>query len=169
MYRRVLFTTDGSEFASDAIPEVARLAGPDTEVVVVQAVDALDRVMVQMTPVGFDPQNMSGPTTEAVAQVVTARHHSARRHLDEAEARLRRAGVTHVSLRVLEGLPGPAIVEAAEENRCDVIVMATHGRSGVRRAVLGSVADYVVRNTRRAPVLLVPPTCVREERRTGGA
>ena len=71
-------------------------------------------------------------------------------------AALQAAGITRTETMILQGLPGSAIVEAADESDCDVIVMATHGRSGLRRTVLGSVADYVVRNV-SVPVLLVRP------------
>jgi len=50
-----------------------------------------------------------------------------------------------------------AIVEYAKEHRADYIAMATHGRSGLRRLLLGSVAELVVRHA-TVPVLLYPPT-----------
>ena len=62
-----------------------------------------------------------------------------------------------MTTRIVEGPPGPTIVEEVHENSCDLIVMATHGRSGIRRAVLGSVADYVVGNATDVQVLLVRP------------
>ncbi len=56
-----------------------------------------------------------------------------------------------------EGKPGPRIVEVSENEGCDLIVMSTHGRSGFRRALLGSVASYVVNHVEDAAVLLVRP------------
>ena len=64
-----------------------------------------------------------------------------------------------VSIEVAEGVPGDAVVEAAQRLGCDLVIMATHGRSGLGRAVLGSVADHVVRHVHSA-VLLVRPTNV---------
>jgi nucleotide-binding universal stress UspA family protein len=52
---------------------------------------------------------------------------------------------------------GAAIGEAARRERVDLIAMATHGRGGLGRAVLGSVADAVVRGGGTIPVLLVHP------------
>lgn len=55
---------------------------------------------------------------------------------------------------VREGSPRPAIVDAAVELNCQMIVMGTHGRSGLAHLLLGSVAEYVVRNS-KVPVLTV--------------
>lgn len=61
---------------------------------------------------------------------------------------------------VKEGDAASVIVQTAKENNCDLIVMGTHGRSGLGRMALGSVADQVVRQT-ACPVLLVKaPTLV---------
>ena len=65
----------------------------------------------------------------------------------------RRQGVT-VQFLVWEGEPGPSIVDAAEAEQADLIVVGTRGRSRVERMVLGSVSDHVVRHT-HCPVLVV--------------
>ena len=65
----------------------------------------------------------------------------------------RRLGVS-VSFLVWEGEPGPAIVEAAESEAADLIVVGTRGRNRVERWVLGSVSDHVVRHA-PCPVLIV--------------
>jgi universal stress protein A len=63
--------------------------------------------------------------------------------------------VTHL---ILEGDPAEVIVDVAREHGCDLIVMGTHGRSGLGRLVLGSVAEQVIRHapcpvlTSKAPV-----------------
>ena len=71
------------------------------------------------------------------------------------EAVERRAGEdVDVRTTVLEGSPGRDIVEFAVDEDCDLIVMGTHGRAGVDRWILGSVAERVVRNS-TVPVLTV--------------
>jgi nucleotide-binding universal stress UspA family protein len=55
---------------------------------------------------------------------------------------------------VREGSPRPVIVDAALELNCQMIAMGTHGRSGLAHLLLGSVAEYVVRNS-KVPVLTV--------------
>ncbi len=74
----------------------------------------------------------------------------------ELAARAAEAAAAGIPTRtmVLRGAPAPAVVRAAEENRATLIVMGTRGRGGVRRLLLGSVAERVVR-TAPCPVLTV--------------
>ncbi len=71
----------------------------------------------------------------------------------EAEA----AGAYRVETRVLQGAPASEIIEFARTYRCDLIVMGTHGRTGIKHALIGSIAEKVVR-TAPCPVLTVRPT-----------
>jgi nucleotide-binding universal stress UspA family protein len=61
--------------------------------------------------------------------------------------------------RVLVGSPGPAIIEIAKACEADLIVMGTHGRSGLSRLIMGSVAEYVLRHA-PCPVLTIKPGTV---------
>jgi nucleotide-binding universal stress UspA family protein len=58
---------------------------------------------------------------------------------------------------VVVGMPSQAIIESAEAEKADLIVMATHGRTGFKHLILGSVAERVVR-TASCPVLTIRPT-----------
>jgi len=60
-----------------------------------------------------------------------------------------------------------SILQCAAENRCDLIVMSSHGRSGVQRAVLGSVAETVSRHS-PVPVLIVPTLPKSNQAHAGG-
>jgi nucleotide-binding universal stress UspA family protein len=66
-------------------------------------------------------------------------------------------GITH---RLDEGDPTTLILQAARASRCDLIVMGTHGRTGLKRLLMGSVADQVVRKA-PCPVLTVKAPCSR--------
>jgi nucleotide-binding universal stress UspA family protein len=79
---------------------------------------------------------------------------AARRRLASLQRQARRAGVAVSSRVVRSGRPFAAIVEAARRRRADLIVLGTQGRSGVRGAVLGSVAERVASHA-RCPVLTV--------------
>lgn len=61
-----------------------------------------------------------------------------------------------IKTRVLVGSAGPAIVETAKAVQADLIVMGTHGRSGLMRVLMGSVAEYVLRHA-PCPVLAIKP------------
>jgi nucleotide-binding universal stress UspA family protein len=64
-----------------------------------------------------------------------------------------------VARRVVVGIPYRKIVDVAEEETIDLIVMTTHGRTGLSHLVMGSVAEKIVR-TAPCPVLTIRPTCV---------
>jgi nucleotide-binding universal stress UspA family protein len=78
----------------------------------------------------------------------------AMQYLHEVSKRLKTDGIENVSERLLQGQPAEAIVSLAHEIPGSLIAMTTHGRSGVQRWLLGSVADRVIRHS-AAPVLLV--------------
>jgi nucleotide-binding universal stress UspA family protein len=97
----------------------------------------------------------TGPLTDPVeAQVHVMRE--AEEYLAGAQARVKAAGVAAVELSAWYGPPAEAIVEAARHRHADLIVMSSHGRSGLGRLVLGSVAETVLRGT-RVPILLIRP------------
>jgi universal stress protein A len=61
-----------------------------------------------------------------------------------------------VTTRVMAGAPGAVIVELAREGHADLIVMGTHGRTGLTRLLMGSVAEYVMRHA-QCPVMTIKP------------
>ncbi|MBI4538500.1 MAG: universal stress protein [Gemmatimonadetes bacterium] len=77
-------------------------------------------------------------------------------YLEGLAERLRREGFSVRTHIFLGAHPALGILEYAEKNPTDIIAMATHGRSGVARLLVGSVADKVVRGT-HAPLLLYRP------------
>jgi nucleotide-binding universal stress UspA family protein len=68
--------------------------------------------------------------------------------------RLEREGRSRIEAHLWYGPPAAAIAEVARAEKVDLIVMATHGRGGLERLVLGSVAESVLRGT-RVPILIV--------------
>ena len=81
------------------------------------------------------------------AQVAAVRE--AEEYLASAARRLAERGMKNVETHVWYGPPAAAIVEAAQVEKVDLIVMSTHGRSGLGRLILGSVAESVLRGTRK--------------------
>ena len=127
--------------------------------------EQLQTVLVPLdgTPEGALALSLAVPLARACHARIVLVHASpssrqaAESHADGIAARLRRVGVVAEG-RGAVGQPGTAIVSTADDVDADLIVMSTHGRSGPVRAVLGSVAEDVVRRCQR-PVLLVrhPP------------
>lgn len=137
---RILVPLDGSTLAEAALTKAVPLAkeAGGASIVLVRATEA-------SAIAGGDP-------IEAQVAVVK----EAEAYLEAVAARVRESGVKEVSTSVWYGPPAPAIVEAADMTRADVIVMSTHGRSGLGRLVLGSVAESVLRGT-HIPILLLRP------------
>ncbi len=150
MYRRILLTDDGSEVSRAAIPHAAALAGDSTSVLVLRVSDAE----------GEPPDSVSAESWGAYAERARGGEPpvEAEPHLSDVVAALQQAGVRDIGSLVVKGDAGPAIVEVAERMGSDIVVMSTTGRGGVRRAILGSVADHVVRHLRGIPVLLCRST-----------
>lgn len=163
MYRSALLTVDGSEVATAAVAQLPNVVGGEATVLVVEVIDSVGRILAQSSPAGFEYAG-AGLNQETLRALVDEQRARANEHLAAARTQLQHAGIRNVEPRVLEGVPGPEIVELAHAEHVDVVVMATHGRSGLTRTVLGSVADYVVRHLRGIPVLLIHPDG--ESRRT---
>ena len=85
------------------------------------------------------------------------REASAREYLENIAGRLRDEGVSVQTRVVVAPHAAPVILEEAQTQRCDFIALATHGRSGVRRMLLGSIADKVIRGA-SGPILVYRPT-----------
>jgi nucleotide-binding universal stress UspA family protein len=133
----ILVPLDGSALAEAALPKALELAEVSgARVLLVRAAQA------STLPVA-DP-------TAAQVKVVT----EAEAYLAEVQARLTRQGRVPVETSVWYGPAAYAIVEAARIRRVDQIVMTTHGRSGLGRLLLGSVAESVLRGT-TTPILLL--------------
>jgi nucleotide-binding universal stress UspA family protein len=142
MYQRVLIPLDGSELAEAILPFAEHVAGPlDAEVVLLQVVEPPSPIA------GLGTGGIIGPDALFLRQV------EARRYLDTVARRLQAKGLR---VRTILGLGPPAseIAATARAERADLIAMTTHGRSGFRRAILGSVADEVLRSS-AIPVLAV--------------
>lgn len=158
MYQKIMLPLDGSDVARAALRHasgVARATGG--EIVLVQVIDSAAQILAQTASATIEPLPSGPISAEIVHEAVAAQREAAKATLEAAAQLLREDGVTALSTRVLEGSPGEVITSAAAELGCDLIVMATHGRSGIRRAILGSVTDHVVRHTPGIAVLLVHP------------
>lgn len=145
--RTILICTDGSELANEAARQGLSLLAPGDRHVLVTVVDSADAALGAQVS-GFAGSSVSPEEVDRGRQLL----------LDEGTAVLRRVaaelGLGDAELQVFEGDPGPVVCRVAAELAADAIVMGSRGRGGVRRALLGSVSDHVVRNA-PCPVLIV--------------
>jgi len=145
MYQKVLVPLDGSELAECALSHVRSLVKDGTA----QEVTLLHIVRIDVPGADVDLSALREPAFAA-----------ARKYLAERESGLVSAGVK-VKTEVLEANWTPSsITEYAQKNGMDLIVMSTHGYSGFKRMMLGSVSHGVL-NQSPVPVLLIRPEACR--------
>ena len=144
MYQHILVPIDGSDAGRQGLMEALRLA---------TAWKATLRLLYVTCVYPFELEMANPADAEGYRRSLKER---ARHLLRDAEIPVRKAGVTvETAVRELErGTPASAIAQEAAGSRCDLVVMGTHGRSGIARAVAGSNAEEVVRKC-VVPVLVV--------------
>jgi nucleotide-binding universal stress UspA family protein len=145
-FKRMLIATDGSRLSARAVDAGIRLAAATGARVTVFHATA-------EFPVTPFPEYAISSDAAAVDAWEKAQQRRARRILSAARARAERAGVPCVtrSAQVLQ--PHLAILEAAKHGKCDLIVMASHGRRGVKALILGSETQKLLART-PLPVLV---------------
>jgi nucleotide-binding universal stress UspA family protein len=134
---KILVPLDGSMLAEAALPTACDFAARDGAAI------SLLRAAEATTLRGADAVE---------AQVSAVRE--AEEYLAAVVRRLEDKGIRRVETHVWYGPAAAAIVEAASAQKVDLVVMCTHGRSGLGRLVLGSVAESVLRGT-TTPILVV--------------
>lgn len=139
MYDRILVPTDGSETVDDVMDTALDLA--DHHGAAVHFLYVADSNRPNLAAANEDDRDPLLARGESVV---------------EDDARRARERDLDVITVVREGAPAPTIVEYAEETGIDLVVMPTHGRTGVSRLVLGSITEQVVRAS-EIPVLAIRP------------
>ena len=153
MYKKILVPLDGSKLAESVLPHVESLAtcSPGAEVMLVSVTERVTGFRVV--------DDYSEPSGERLApEAVGKQERAARKYLGRIAKDLEAKGIK-VLTEVLLGKPAEEITLFATNEGCDLIVMASHGRSGPSRWAHGSVAEKVFR-ANCAPLLLVrAPGC----------
>lgn len=146
MFKNILIPTDGSRPSEKAVKHgvaLAKLVGARVTGFFA-APPATPIVYRDILPVGFaqPPQH---------AQMI---ERTAARYLDFIARAAKNAGVPFEAVKTTSDYPGDSILATAKKKRCDLIVMATHGRRGVRGMLLGSETQKVLAQS-KIPVLVV--------------
>lgn len=131
-FQRILCPIDFSETSDKALRYAERMAGTvGAEVVVLHAFEL---------PASYDYPGQTRPIDPALRQ--------------RLETLLPASPQVHFRHVLHAGVPGDVICWLAQDQKCDLIVMGTHGRTGLKHLLLGSVAEHVLRHA-RCPVLVV--------------
>ena len=154
MYKKILVPLDGLKLAECALPHVEKLAksGIAKEIVLL-------RVCESPSIIADYPEGKNKTWDKHVERMTTNAQQQCDLYIYDVEKSLKDKGFK-VKAESCLGKPAEEIVDCANKNEVDLIVMASHGRSGVSRWAYGSVADKVLRSI-CVPVLLVKaPGCV---------
>ena len=147
MYKKIMVPLDGSQVAECVIPHIERIAGKSTaRVVLVTVVEPLD----------IPTRGQIAISDEEIKQIDNEGKNEATKYLKQVSSRLTAAGVNTDTV-ILTGKPADSIASYAVNNGVDLIIMATHGRSGISKIFWGSVAEKILRAT-DIPVLLIKTT-----------
>jgi nucleotide-binding universal stress UspA family protein len=145
MYKKIMVPLDGSELAECVLPHVEAF---------VKAFNVSDVILVRVV----EPENLpyrieGGIAPEIVAEKEAGRKSAAKEYLGRIAKGFAIQGTT-VHSEVVIGRITESLADYAEQNDVDLLIIATHGRSGVSRWVMGSVADKLLRSA-SVPVLMV--------------
>jgi nucleotide-binding universal stress UspA family protein len=144
MFKRILVPLDGSQFSEGALEQAQMLA-------------ECGGGKIELLRVAVHPSNyVYVADATALADLYDSDRAHCEDYLKAVAARINADAKVPVTTAVLEGVVADAVLDYAEDTDADLIVMSTHGRSGMERWLLGSVAEKVVRGA-KMPVLLVRP------------
>jgi len=154
LYKKVLVPLDGSKLAECVLPHVERLAesGMVKEIILLRVCDS-------PSIVADYPETKNKTWDKHVERMTTNAQQACSLYIEDVEQSLKDKGFK-VKAESSLGKPAEEIVNFANKSKVDLIIMASHGRSGVSRWAYGSVAEKVLRSS-CIPVLLVKvPGCV---------
>ncbi|MFC2062903.1 universal stress protein [Chloroflexota bacterium] len=151
MYQKILLPLDGSELAECVLPHAESIAKGcgTTSVVLIRVVSPIQ--------VRYDiSYSLSEPEQEKLYSQAVQHTQS---YLEQVAGRLKEQGLS-VTPEVLTGPVAESIAEYTRKNEIDLMIIATHGRSGVSHWVWGSIADKILRSA-CVPVLMIrAPGCI---------
>lgn len=140
MFQRILLPLDGSEMAEQALPyAVAQSVHFGATLILLRVIEPFPHVR--------------GMSLSDLAAIRDQTDEWSRHYFDRIVAHLQDTSLP-IETVIIEGRPGVAITQYAEENDVDLIVISSRGRSGLSRWLLGTVAERVMRGA-TVPVLLV--------------
>lgn len=147
MYKKILVPLDGSPVAECVIPHIETIAKPvNAEVELVSVVE----------PVEIPTRGKIALSEDDLKQINYDMRKDVHNYLESIAKRLNRSGIKAHPV-ILSGKTAESLVDYANTNDVDLIIMATHGRSGITRWFWGSVAEKVLRAV-DVPVLLIKST-----------
>jgi nucleotide-binding universal stress UspA family protein len=143
VFKHLLIATDGSELADKAVEKGLTLSKQlGAKVTIVTVTEPWTAAVTGEMGLAFPIEEYEEGCAANAAKILTA-----------AEAMAKSSGASYETLHIKNSFPAEGIVEAAKARSCDLIVMASHGRRGLSRMLLGSQANEVLTHS-AIPVLI---------------
>lgn len=145
MYKKILVPLDGSPLSESSLEHVKTLVseGRQTEVILIRVVEPIS---------SFDASALA-QSGFLIGEVLSRKTADVKDYLSRMAEKLGQEGISARG-ELVNGQPAEAILDYIEKNDIDLVVMSSHGRTGISRWAFGSVADRVLRNS-KTPVLLI--------------
>lgn len=159
MYQKIMVPLDGSELAECVLPDVEAIAKgcPDITVVFVRVAEPAVITFPRDAEDYYSGQDYTF-LKERQDEIETASKAVARDYLEKVGSQIEAIGIK-VEREVITGKAADSLADYAEKSGVDLIVIATHGNSGIKRWAWGSVADKILRSS-CVPILMVrAPGC----------
>ncbi len=155
MFNKIIVPLDESDLSEQALFYAKEMAKQfKSELVLLQAVAPVAITMTDLGS-GMESPTVTAMTVESARNIETANIKAATAYLDAKLKQVSSEGI-HASSKVILDVPAKAILDICKNENIDLIVMTTHGRSGLGRAIIGSVADQVIRQS-GVPVMVIRP------------
>jgi nucleotide-binding universal stress UspA family protein len=149
MFKKVLVPLDGSGLSECSLNEINKVASNDTQIVLMRIEEKPQR-----------DYHTAPVDSGALEQAQKARRTDAEMYLSKVADQLKSQGMNMVETVYSEGSPAQEILDYTDREKPDLILMSSHGRTGISRWAMGSVADKILRSS-TAPVLLIRPESCR--------
>jgi len=140
MYKKIVLALDGSEISKNALRHAVELAKQNNATLIaVHVIPPIDVMDIET----FKPETLLRGLRKEGEKILL-----------EAQELAQKKGV-EVQTRLEEGIPFEKICEVAQDSEADLIVMGSHGRTGIGKVLIGSVTERVISKTHCRPVLVV--------------
>ena len=162
-YHKILVTHDGSECASAILPHVKSLSSVlKSNILLLRVIDPyVWGVDVSGVPdIGLFA---SAVTPLSVRQLANETKKAAKKELEEVKKELENMGVRKIETRVVEGYAPEVIQYIVKKEKIDLVMMSTHGRTGLKKVLIGSVTEQIIHSS-TCPVYTVKPFKVRAKK-----
>jgi nucleotide-binding universal stress UspA family protein len=146
MYQRILVPTDGSALSKKAVTSaIEQAAATGAELVALY--------VVPRYPMSYFEGGLAVSNTE-IARTEKQWNDKGQAVVDEVQRAARAVGVKAKAVLTRSDLVAESVISAAKKHKCDLIVMASHGRKGIKRVLLGSETQHVLTHS-KLPVLVL--------------